>query len=698
MLFIWSDNNVSAQDEWHVYPGDSIQGAVDSASAGDTIYVHAGTYAENIDVNKRLNLIGDGMEEVMVEAEDTADHTFYLTADGITMTGFMVTNSYLCGYGGICIEEADNCKIHDNKCTENLCAGIFLKHANYCEIIDCIVSNNNCGGIKLAENSNHNTVTGNIMENNKNWGINVYGESNNNLIYDNYFAGHAGVNLVEDHGTNTWNTEKTPGENIIGGPYLGGNYYDLYEGSDSDGDGIGDIQYQIPGGDSSVDHLPLVEWTPQPELYYDPHSHNFGDMEEGQTDSATFEIWNSGTGILTYSLSESCGWVDVHPTNGDSTDEDDTITVSINTTGLDSDDYTCPISISSNGGSGTFTVTATVVEGATLSYDPHSHNFGDMEEGQTDSITFEIWNSGTGTLTYSLSESCGWVDVYPTSGDSTDEDDTITVSINTTGLSVGSHNCDISITSNGGNGIFPVAVNIVEEPVLAYNPTSHDFENMREGQIDNTTFEIWNLGTGTLTYTLSETCNWINISQTSGDSTGEHDTITVNIGTAGLSSGNHTYNLGIGSNGGSETFTVTVTIVNESKGPILSYTPYSYDFESINKGQTDIIFFEIWNSGNETLNYTLSETCSWVDVSPTSSDSTGERDTVTVYVNTTGLKNGSYTCDISISSNGGNDTFTITLDVPEGSKDTPGFQAVIVITGLFLFTIIYFLRKKRGEK
>jgi GH25 family lysozyme M1 (1,4-beta-N-acetylmuramidase) len=98
-----------------------------------------------------------------------------------------------------------------------------------------------------------------------------------------------------------------------------------------------------------------------------------------------------------------------------------------------------------------------------LSLSSTSHDFGDKCEGETDSITFEIWNSGTGTLTYTLSESCGWVDVNPTSGSSTGEHDTITVDIDTTGLAEGSHTCDISIGSNDGSGTFTVTVNIVAQ-------------------------------------------------------------------------------------------------------------------------------------------------------------------------------------------------------------------------------------------
>jgi pectin methylesterase-like acyl-CoA thioesterase len=48
--------------EWNVYPGEGtpIQDAIDGAGDGDTIYVHAGTYDENVDVWKRVTLIGDG--------------------------------------------------------------------------------------------------------------------------------------------------------------------------------------------------------------------------------------------------------------------------------------------------------------------------------------------------------------------------------------------------------------------------------------------------------------------------------------------------------------------------------------------------------------------------------------------------------------------------------------------------------------
>jgi hypothetical protein len=82
----------------------------------------------------------------------------------------------------------------------------------------------------------------------------------------------------------------------------------------------------------------------------------------------------------------------------------------------------------------------------------------------TDSTSFEIWNDGVGTLTYTLSESCSWLDLSTYSGDSNGEHDTITVSVDTTGLTASTlYTCDISLSSDGGNGVYQVSVYVVND-------------------------------------------------------------------------------------------------------------------------------------------------------------------------------------------------------------------------------------------
>ena len=75
------------------------------------------------------------------------------------------------------------------------------------------------------------------------------------------------------------------------------------------------------------------------------------------------------------------------------------------------------------------------------------------QEGQNaPSDSFEVWNSGTGTLNYTISDDAGWLSCSPTSGSSTGEHDTITVTYSTSGLSPGAYSATITISD-------PVATN-----------------------------------------------------------------------------------------------------------------------------------------------------------------------------------------------------------------------------------------------
>jgi clostripain len=210
-----------------------------------------------------------------------------------------------------------------------------------------------------------------------------------------------------------------------------------------------------------------------------------------------------------------------------------------------------------------------VIPGPQLSFSPSSINFGTQYQGWTGSSTFEIWNSGGGTLTYSLSESLNWITVNPTSGSSTGEHDTITVSVVNTGGMTGYYSGYIYISSNGGSGSIFVDITINQDyqPILSYSPTEIHFGTHDQGWTGSSTFEIWNSGTGTLTYSSSESISWItSINPNSGTSTGEHDTITINVGNTGGMSGYYSGTISISSNGGLGSIFVEITIEEPQTG------------------------------------------------------------------------------------------------------------------------------------
>lgn len=131
-------------------------------------------------------------------------------------------------------------------------------------------------------------------------------------------------------------------------------------------------------------------------------------------------------------------------------------------------------------------------------------------------------------------------------------------------------------------------------PDLVYYPTSHNFGNVIEGNIYQTTFDIWNGGTGTLTWTLGIVHTWVSPNPTSGSSTGEHDTVTVRIDTTGLSEGLHSGFVSISANdgGGVRYFNIDFIVVDNDPpntpsqlngpssgnvGEILTYTTSTTD-------------------------------------------------------------------------------------------------------------------------
>lgn len=138
---------------------------------------------------------------------------------------------------------------------------IRLAYSNNNKIIDNIITpilNNLCmNGIRLMHSRN-NVVSGNKVSNNR---IGILVESSdNNTIYNNCLNN---TNNAIATGNNTWNTTKTVGTNIMGGHYIGGNFWAQPDGNgysqkciDSEPDGICDLPYEH--NSNNIDFLPLI--------------------------------------------------------------------------------------------------------------------------------------------------------------------------------------------------------------------------------------------------------------------------------------------------------------------------------------------------------------------------------------------------------------------------------------------------------
>jgi len=256
----------------------SIQEAIDSASNYDTIIVSNGTYYENIIITKPLELIGEDKNSTIINGNGSGI-VVNISADYVKISGFAIKNGgSLSGVkpdSGIEIGSSYNtiydCYISSNKnyglyfyanpnATNNTIKynifsnnkyGIFAYYAKTNNISSNIFTNNSDYGIYFGSRSNDNLISDNNFTVN-NYAIRIKtSEKNtviNNLIMNNrygiYFCCGAVNNIVYNNvfiNNTIWNADDNLGNTWDNGTI--GNYWDDYNGTDANVDGIGDISY-----------------------------------------------------------------------------------------------------------------------------------------------------------------------------------------------------------------------------------------------------------------------------------------------------------------------------------------------------------------------------------------------------------------------------------------------------------------------
>jgi parallel beta-helix repeat protein len=193
--------------------------------------------------------------------------------------------------------------------------GLYLVNTDASRIEHCRIADAPLNGMRLilSQGSDGNTITGNRILAGPTAGSGTIGiamsSSSQNTLTNNEVSAPLTVVFGGTFGPNTWNGAKTPGVNIMGGPYLGGNYWGRPDGTgwsqqapDTDHDGIGDGSCALAAG--NTDSVPLVK--PRPSAGFTattavgstPLPVQFADTSGGSPTSWAWSFGDGGTSTL----------------------------------------------------------------------------------------------------------------------------------------------------------------------------------------------------------------------------------------------------------------------------------------------------------------------------------------------------------------------------------------------------------------
>jgi nitrous oxidase accessory protein len=249
-----------------------IKTAIEKATNGDVIIVHAGFYQEgNILITKKLDIIGI---DLPVVDGDRTNEVFTIQHDSVSISGFQVQNcgvSFVHDLAGIKIEHYGHCRIENNRLI-NAFFGIYLKNSHHCIVRgnfiegqakdefssgnaihiwyskDILVEGNTCrqhrDGIyfEFVENS---IITGNISEKNLRYGLHFMFSNNDDYVRNTFRENGAGVAVMFSHHIKMLGNlfEKNWGSNayglllkdIVDGEIRGNTYHENTVGIFADG-------------------------------------------------------------------------------------------------------------------------------------------------------------------------------------------------------------------------------------------------------------------------------------------------------------------------------------------------------------------------------------------------------------------------------------------------------------------------------
>ena len=241
-------------------PGNytTIQGAINLAASGSTIFVYNGTYFENVWIMTPLSVIGEDRNTTIINGSGSGK-VVYIAEDRVTLSGFTIEGGGSAwDEGGIYVEGAEsnitnnivarnegvgivfswsigNSVVKNNQISDNGYEGILLEQSSGNSITNNSILRNDDNGVTVLF-SMDNRIEGNNISYNRWNGIDLH-ESPNQTVIANDFV-HNGVYITGDN-ISHYNSHTMLNNNTVNGKPL--HYRKDCNGLNFDGEPVGQL-------------------------------------------------------------------------------------------------------------------------------------------------------------------------------------------------------------------------------------------------------------------------------------------------------------------------------------------------------------------------------------------------------------------------------------------------------------------------
>jgi hypothetical protein len=221
--------------------------------------------------------------------------------------------------------------------------------------------------------------------------------------------------------------------------------------------------------------------------------------------------------------------------------------------------------------------------------------------------SFQILNSGSGTLTWQISEDIPWLSLSLPDGPqdvdtlqgSTSGVSNILLNLVSANLPQSTSTGEIFVTSNGGSQSVAVSISIGAQAQLSVTPEALDF-GFTVSQRD---LVLTNLSAQVIDWSVNFTdAPWASASKTQGrlENQGEFQNLTITANRTSLAPGNYQGTLTIASNGGNFDIPLTIQI------PAFSVSPSELTFGVLDQPSTS--FLQVRANGTAPIAFTVTTT------------------------------------------------------------------------------------------